>query len=300
MRCKEGKVRSTAMDQHFGRWWLWSLAASAVVLVVGLVSFWAGRAARRPVCQGKTLTLWLRTYAPSSRAGRNSPEWKKADDAVRQIGTNCTPVLLQMIRARDSRLKLALISLARKQHLIKVQFVLAEELNVEASRAFIVLGDAAKDAVPLLMKTYDENISTESQRAIADAMAWIGPSASSAIPLLLRAVTNSDASVRANALWALGDIHAKPELCVPELVRGLNDSNFWARLSAAHALGMFGADAQAAIAPLSELTNIHFQAVMGMDFQVSLEARNALRKIKKEVESFPGFEFPTADTGFLK
>lgn len=280
---------------------LWPLILSAFVLVVGLNWFYASRATRQPVYEGKTLVLWLRTYAPSSKAQRNSPEWKKADDAVRQIGTNCMPVLLQMLRARDSQLKLKLIGLARKQHLIKIDFVRAEEVNVEASRAFIVLADTAKGAVPALMKIYHENISTESQRAILDALAWIGPTASPALPMLSGAVTNSDARVRANALWALGEIRAEPELCVPKLIGGLGDSNTWVQLSAAHALGMFGPDAEAAIAPLSELTNagIPVSGIVGMDIQVSIEARNALRKIRPQVEISPGIGFPATNLWFL-
>ena len=43
-----------------------------------------------------------------------------------------------MIREKDSKLKLLLISLARKQRLVKMPFVPAAERNVEASRAFIV------------------------------------------------------------------------------------------------------------------------------------------------------------------
>ncbi len=274
----------------------WPLTASAFVLAVALVWFCPSRATRQPIYEGKTLVLWLRTYAPSSKAQRNSPAWKEADDAVRQTGTNCIPVLLQMLRARDSQLKLGLIGLARKQHFIKVDFVPAQEVNVEASRAFIVLADTAKDAVPALMSMYSENISTESKRAILDGLAWIGPSAKPAMSVLLGAVTNSDAGIRANALWALGEIHAESELCVPRLIGGLSDSNGWARVCAAHALGMFGADAEAAIAPLSGLTNAAIRTSGIVMDQVSIEAMSALRKIRPQAETFPGIEFRTTDS----
>jgi HEAT repeat protein len=289
------------MSRRSGRRWLCLLGVSAVVLVSGLACFLASRGSRQPVYEGKTLALWLRTYSPSSQSQRNSPEWKKADDAVRQLGTNCIPVLLRMLRARDSQLKRRLISLVREQRLIKIDFVAAEEVNVEASRAFIVLANTAKDAVPALMKMYNENISTESRRAVADAIAWIGPPARPAIPMLLGAATNSDWRVRANALWALGEIHAEPQLCVPKMIFGLHDSNSWVRTSAAHALGMFGADAEAALAPLSTLTNSNFKAgTFGTDIQVSIEAQNALRKIRPQVESFPGIEVPTAEFRFIE
>jgi len=281
---------------------LWPAIVLAFLLVVVLGWFFASRATYQPVYEGKTLAHWLRTYAPSSKARPYSAEWEKAAKAVRQTGTNCIPVLLRMLRAKDSRLKLGLISLARKQHLIKVDFVPAEEVNIEASRAFIVLADRAKDAVPPLMKMYDENVSTESQRAILDALTWIGPPASPAIPMLLGATTNSDAKIRANALWALGEIHAEPQLCVPKLIGGLSDPDAWVRTSAAHALGMFGADAEAAIAPLSGLTNanIPLSGFMESDIQVSIEARTALRKIRPQHEISPGIEFPTENLPLLR
>jgi hypothetical protein len=53
------------------------------------------------------------------------------------------------------------------------------------------------------------------------------------------------------------------------------------RLSGAHALGMFGAEARSAVPSLRQLTNIVgvFRASGTMGVQVSWEARNALRKI---------------------
>jgi len=185
---------------------------------------------------------------------------------------------------------------------MKIHFVPATVRNIEASRAFIVLGDAARDAVPDLMKIYNERNSIESQSAIEDALSWIGPAAKPALPLLLRAATNANNGARANALWALGEIHAEPQLCVPELIRALRDSDGWARTSAAHALGMFGIDAQSAVPALMELTNFDkvFKAFPMMGDQVLLEAHNALRKINSRADSPSGersseFEIPTAD-----
>jgi HEAT repeat protein len=186
--------------------------------------------------------------------------------------------------------------LARKQRLIKIHFVPAAERNVEASRAFIVLGDMAKAAVPALVKTYDEDISVDSRSAIEDALAWIGPAAKPALQLLLRAAADPHPRVRANALWALGQIHADPQLCVPVLIHGLSDSDGWARLSAAHALGMFGVDAQSAVPSLRGLTNfaVGFNpfASGSMDWQVELEARKALTKISSDATSPPSQTLP--------
>lgn len=274
----------------------------AAVIIALAVLIWslASQTARQPVYRGKPLALWLQTYAPSSPSVRNSPEWKETDDAVRELGTNCIPILLRMICAKDSALKLRLVALAQKQHFVKIRFVPAAEKNVEASRAFIVLGDAAKGAVPLLIKAYDEDISFRSRGAIADALAWIGPSAKPAIPLLLRAATNSDPQLRANALWALGEIHAEASVCVPRLIDALSDSNGWVQLCAAHALGKFGAEARAAVPSLSRLAEADFKnsRLIANQMQVTLEARNALRKIEPAAETPPGFDFSAFDSPF--
>lgn len=219
---------------------------------------------------------------PTSPSGRGSPAWKATDDALRHIGTNATPFLLKNLRARDYNLKLTLVAWAQKQHLIKIHFVPAAVRNIEASRAFIVLGNTAKDAIPDLIKAYDETQSVEARSAIEDAFAWIGPDARPALPLLLRAATNSNNRVRASALWALGEIHAEPNFCVPALLQGLNDRDSWVQTSAAHALGMFGPDASAAIPALAQFAQLSRSSGSSMSFsfsQVHLEARGALRKI---------------------
>lgn len=270
-------------------------------MLIVLVCFLVGHDSRRLVYQGKSLALWLQTYTSSTRG---SPEWKAADEAVRHTGTNAIPVLLHLIQQKDSALKLRLVALAQMQPLIKFHFLPAAQRNIQASRAFIVLGDTAKGAVPALVKMFDESLSADSLSAIEDALGWIGPTAKPAIPVLLRTSTNSNARVRANALWALGEIHAEPQLCVPALLEGLNDSDSWARLSAAHALGMFGTNAQLAIPALTELTkfppNMRAPGGTVIVTQVALEARNALRKIgaptdESPQEPLPSFGVPTPD-----
>jgi HEAT repeat protein len=280
------------------------MTALAILLLLGLLWFLTGQVPHEPVYRGKALTFWLQTYDPSSPLGRGSREWNETDDAVGHIGTNAIPVLLRMLRETDSSLKLGLVALAQRQHVIKIHFVPAPTRNIEASKAFIVLGDAAKDAVPDLMKAFDENNSIESRSAIEEALGWIGPAAQPAVPLLLQAATNANKEVRADALWALGDICCDPQLCVPALIHALGDSDAGARLSAVHALGMFGTDAQSAVPALRELTKPPKAiSVFSMTDQVLMEARNALRKINPNAvspssESSTAFDIPAASQAF--
>jgi HEAT repeat protein len=200
----------------------------------------------------------LRTYDRSSFNGRGSPNWNAADDAVRHIGTNAIPLLLEWIGQEDNR-------------------------SFAASMAFLALGPGAQPAVPGLMKVYHENHSTHSQCAVEDVFSWIGPGAADALPLLLDAATNADKEIRANALWALGEIHSEPEACLPLLIQALKDDG--TRVSAAHALGQFGSDARPAVPRLREAgakASISGWGVSTMEFQD--EARESLKKIAKAVE----------------
>ena len=294
MRRKHGSLRLFRTGRLSRSWRLGTFAALVLFLLVALVGFLVCRDPREPVYRSTALTTWLRTYGSSSSSGRYSQEWNETDEAVRHIGTNGIPVLLRLIRARDSKLKLRLVALAQKQSFIKFHFMPAAERNVAASRAFIALGETAKSAVPALVKMYDEDISADSQGAVADALAWIGPAAKPAIPLLLRTATNSNAKVRANSLWALGEIHAEPQSSVPALIFALSDSDDWVRLSAAHALGMFGSDAQAAVPALTEMTRAlgGFTSAASVGIQTRLEARNALKKITARSVSPPNDPFP--------
>jgi hypothetical protein len=266
----------------------WSLAVALVMMAGALVWWFERQMPPDPLYQGKALSAWLQTYAPSSPFVPHSPEWKQTDEAVRQIGTKGIPLLVQMLRQRDSKLKVWLLGFAQKHGLSKrLHLAPARERNFEASRAFIALGDLASGAVPDLVQAYRENENIDCRGAIADALGWIGPGAKPAIPLLLEAATNANSKVRANALWALGEIHAEPQLCVPKLISGLGDTNDWAQLSAAHALGRFGTNAQPAVPVLTGLASITnltvvrtgFSRILTMRTQVRFEARKALERI---------------------
>ena len=303
MRGKQADLRLFRTGFLSQPWRRIIFAALVVILLASLVGFWVCRDLRDPVYRGKPLTTWLRTYGSSSSSGRHSKEWTETDAAVRHLGTNAIPVLLRMIRAKDSRLKLRLVALAQKQSFINFRFIPAAERNIAASRAFIALGETAKGAVPALVKMYDEDISADSQGAVADALAWIGLAAKPAIPRLLRSATNSNAKVRANSLWALGEIRAEPQSCVRALICALSDSDDWVRLSAVHALGLFGSDAQAAVPALTEMTRPlgGFMSAASLGIQTRLEARNALKKISARSASppddpFPALGMPTTDS----
>src|SRR5258708_21110164 len=124
------------------------------------VFVWRASGPREPVFGGRTLTSWLERHVPSTSADPpyDSPGWKKADEALRTIGTNAIPTLLQMIRAKDPPpVVLKLLQAAGRYRWTRINYRYAYWRNEEAEYAFQVLGTNAASAVPELIKMYEED-----------------------------------------------------------------------------------------------------------------------------------------------
>lgn len=221
-----------------------------------------------PAYQGRSLSEWL-------KLGTNGYLDPAAKSAIRHIGTNATPILLQMLRAHDSRLKLQLVGLLEKQHLVKLHFTSATQRNNEAAIAFVFLGDTARNAVPDLIQVFEEGITPESQICAIDSLGGIGPAARSAVPVLTATVgnTNANSNVRNVAAFVLaGQIRADPKLIVPTFIKSLKDPDPQVRACTALALGSMGNNATAAIPALED-------ALKDPDPMVKQSARQSLRVI---------------------
>jgi hypothetical protein len=129
---------------------------------------------------------------------------------------------VQMLRAKDSHLKVLLIKLAQQQHFIQINYTTAEQQNHRARHAFEILGAEAKSAVPAIIETVNQNISRTSTFDAIDTLGFIGPSAQKAVPCLLQCTTNADSDLRCGAIFALGKIHSHPGQVVPALTNALH------------------------------------------------------------------------------
>ena len=85
-----------------------------VVLATALVlAFWLAWSTREPTYQGRALTAWLRDMEANNRGTISGGA--QAQQAVRQIGSNAIPRLLQLLRAHDTRLKTDIVSWLQDQ-----------------------------------------------------------------------------------------------------------------------------------------------------------------------------------------
>ncbi len=270
------------------------LVAGLVLAVVGGV---AGalflRLKPEPVYQGKPLSVWLQAYTNPDNLANPERAIQTTTDALSHIGTNAIPTLLRMLRARDSAEVLMLVDLASKQRFIKIHYVSAPLRNHRAAMAFRVLGAKARDAVPALIDIYEENISSESRGYTLFALGGIGPDAKAAVPLMLRAVTDTNAVgrqkqiVRGAAIGALGEIHAEPELVVPALAKVLSEQDEYTRFRAAWALGLFGPAAKSAIPAL-------FTLITNQAADMRANTATAIKKIDPEAAALRKAELDAA------
>jgi hypothetical protein len=205
--------------------------------IAGMVLWRALHAHERgPFYRGKSLEGWLRQYGEARSLIGSERTKKEAEDAVRQIGTNAMPYLLDMLRKSDSRSISKLVELWNQR--VKPNWLFpnwvrhpawyerrAAVLNFEGSLGFEILGADAQQAVPGLISLYEQDISPDSEKATISALIAIGPAARAAVPLLVRDAGSSDDSVRVNAVRALVEMHAEPSMVVPVFVKGLNDTN---------------------------------------------------------------------------
>lgn len=217
-------------------------------VVVSLL--WRASGPREPVFEGRPLTSWLDHHVASSAASPpyGSPGWKKADEAIRHIGTNAIPKLLEMIRAKDRPpLVLKLMDRVRRFGFPVMNYRYSMVRHEEAEYAFKMLGTNAVSAVPELIRIYQQNISASSQRCAALALGHIGQGAQPALPALIQRFTHTNSDTRFYAVSAVMSIGGKPAVVVPALTSALKDPNVNVRWNALSGLSGFGGRARPAI-----------------------------------------------------
>jgi hypothetical protein len=207
---------------------------------------WQGLRLREPVYQDMRLSVWLEILR-KERANGNDPY---AGPAIRHIGTNALPVLIEWLHARDTPLKQLVMTWLQKQKLVHFNFKSADQRRGEAILGYDVLGPLASVQVLSLSGILTNDPSPDVRQAAAQALAAIGPEARLAASALFHAAKDTNNVVRDCAFIALARIRPDPHLTVPILVAGLDDPNLCARSNAAHALGKYGPEARAAVPAL--------------------------------------------------
>ncbi len=294
------------------------ITLAAVVAVVTLIIFVTRP--REPVYEGKRLSEWLAVLYGNERdaAGnflRLSPEvpqsrsssekgpeekYRDAERAVREIGTEAIPQLIDLLRAEDWKVKLWLGKGVQSVPFITWRPQMAADLKRKGMLGCLALGPLAGPAIPDLQTIVEENIAESSladwtlakigapavpsliialghtnltvRARTAGTLRAIGPTARDAIPKLMEHVSQNPPHEAGQAVWALGRINTNHETVIPALVGFLQRANGYQKIEACQAIGAFGTNAVAARPALME-------AAESVDWRVRIAARTALEKV---------------------
>ena len=87
------------------------IAIAVVLAILAGAIAWQVLRGREPVYEGKPLGFWLRLWAITHLDGDGGNIGRQTETAIRQIGTNAIPIYLDMLAAKESALKLRLLTL---------------------------------------------------------------------------------------------------------------------------------------------------------------------------------------------
>jgi len=130
-------------------------AGVALIIFIGVV-WWNTSRTSDPVYQGKPLVYWLEAFETDDFRGK--PKFNDAVEAVRQAGTNAIPILLRLLRTKDSDLRQRFTLLAQKQHLVKVDYHTSDGQHWVARQGFVALGRIGRYAIPQLREIHQAEI----------------------------------------------------------------------------------------------------------------------------------------------
>lgn len=267
----------------------WKTPSVLIGLAVVAIVFFFFRP-REPEHEGRSLTKWIADLDEEA----SEEQQNKAREAVQLMGTNVIPSLFRVISARSGLATTRMPGAPGE----------AEIAHQRAVRAFQALGSAA---FPILT----DLLVGESGATAAYALSKMGPEG---WPPLLRALTNSEVTVRhrvelgveldstnsealkpalvanlkdpddrvrAYAARALSKSASVDEDVLSALVAALEDASDEVRLLTIEALGQFGTNATQAISPLLDVAK-------SSPGKVSRAAFSALAKIAPDAAARAG------------
>jgi len=242
------------------------LVLSALIVVVV-------RPDREPKYQGRSLSEWLARLA-AGPDGDPPQQAQEAQQAIRHIGTNALPYLLEWVQYERPRWKSSLNRITGGR-LGKYDLLLDyknEPRADQAAEAFLPLGPQACGAITRLLRLMNNTNRDDSVARAAIAIGNMGTNARPALPGLIMLLTNQNDLTVECAIGALKELKLEPQLVVPALANCLLNSNHHIRYFAAQTLGRFGGEARSAVPAL-------VRTLADSDAGIRRCASNALRAI---------------------
>ena len=183
-----------------------ALAAVAVLVVVpGVIALQVSR--RGVEYDGVSMDEWLARYKTAQSLNWPRPD-NPADVAIRALGTNCFPEIVERLRVRDSKVKRKVVRFVNRLRL-GIELRSQERAHREALGA---LGALRMTAIPIIPQVAEAVESMDPSSAVFAGF-WLeslGSDAEAAIPAYLQILNNQ--SNHRCLLTRLGTPHANKRL----------------------------------------------------------------------------------------
>ncbi len=262
---------------------------------------------KEPSYNGRSLSQWVEGLGYTYFYG--APLDPEAPDAIRQIGAQAVPHLLQWIAYEPPPWRLRLAQFCRTTRGIKwaaptMEGARQKNRALWAGLALECVGPEGRKAIPALVRIFSETNAACAYRAAyslghlgGDALSpliaaltnqdpvlrwravlgirYSGSDCVPALPALIQRLVDRDPKVRGESAVVLEFLGHQSELVVPHLTRTLQSPYPYLRCAAAELLGHFGGEAASAT---PALVNI----LTDPDAGVRETATNALRAIAPE------------------
>lgn len=226
----------------------WLGVLTVALCLAGLILF----SRREPAYQGKSLSEWAQQYGSNHWSRADRAAGQEAQFAIQQIGTNAIPILLELMRAKDSGVNKKLRTvLPRRWHDKLGLRDRSGDVRRTGAHGLAALGTNASAAVPKLIDIATNHPEEDGRYIAVFALRTLESAAEPAIPFLIQCLTNKVDIIRDDAAIGLGAIRRQPEIVVPALLSYLEfaktSPGTFEILDAIQSLSRFGPEAKAAV-----------------------------------------------------
>jgi hypothetical protein len=202
--------------------------------VLGIVLYVVLSHPREPSYNGRSLSSWLERFHTPEGLLADPPE---AGDAIRHMGTNAVPFLLECLRyegiSTKSRFFGAIRDLLRRCG-IASDTPAGQTRAFHAQCALIALGSNANIAVPELVRLMNDTNAPRTAYSAAIILTSIGTK--EAFPAVLTVLTNQQHLARVAVALNMHRMRTNALPAVPALVQCLHDPETFVRHGATNAL----------------------------------------------------------------
>jgi HEAT repeats len=220
----------------------------AVLAIAAAGAWWWPKSRDEPVYRGKTLSAWLdERHEPYPGSVVLT---KEAEAAVRAIGADAIPSLMNWLRASDSSGNQFASRVVTRLG-VPLRVPGSYEMQERAAYGLAALGTVAKPVFPEIAMIALKDARNEGQRI--NAINALANCDADTMRLLAAGLKDPDRNIRLSAISALFHLRVAPdEVCLPALEGALNDQDAQVRDSASGTITRFEEELEACAAGLEQ------------------------------------------------